>query len=226
MTEMVVLLERRAAAEDRPLVAGDLRRRAAEAVLVTGDAARAVRIYEEVFEATPEDDIAATRLRALYEAQGRERDLARLLERQIDAATSPDARTRLRVELARLQGDRFGAPRDAAITLRAILDEEPGHLQAAATLADLLEKGGDFEELAALLGEQIEAAKERGDRAAEVAALLRQGRALRGAAGDAGEGPRGLRRSARPPAVRAAGARQLGASRARRGGLDGRRASR
>ena len=56
-----------------------------------------------------------------------------------------------------------GAPRDAVETLRAVLDEEPAHEGAVRALSTLLEKTAQFEELADLLAQQVDRARDRGD---------------------------------------------------------------
>ena len=87
--------------------------------------------------------------------------------------TSAVERSQHRLDLAQIQEAKFGAPRDAVETLRAILEEEPMHEGAVRALSSLLEKTGQDEELAELLASQIERAKERGDVPAEVSLRVR-----------------------------------------------------
>ena len=112
------------------------------------DAARAITLYEEILDAEPSDAQAAAALRTLYADAGRDKDLARLLSRLVDVATTQEERATLRIELARLQADRFRAPDDAIETLRGILDEDPSHPQAVLTLSQLFEQTGRDAELA------------------------------------------------------------------------------
>jgi len=139
------------------------------------DAGRAMTLYEEILDAEPTDEPAATALRALYEQAGRDRDLARLLTRLIDVATGQKERADLRVELARLQADRFHAPDDAIETLRAILDEEPAHGDAVLRLSQLYEQTARNDELAELMKSQLDVAREHRDVAAELRLLVRLG---------------------------------------------------
>jgi tetratricopeptide (TPR) repeat protein len=127
------------------------------------DLPRAIEIYEGILEETPGDRAASQNLRDLYVREGRDKDLAKLFELLIETAESSGERSQHRLDLARLQEAKFGAPRDAVETLRAILEEEPAHEGAVHALSSLLEKTEQYEELAELLTSQIERARERGD---------------------------------------------------------------
>jgi golgin subfamily B member 1 len=158
-----------------------LKHRAAEVLAgKVGDKARAIGLYEEILEQDPQETEAASKLRALYEGEGRERDLAKLLLHLIDTADSPDKRSVLRLDLARLQDQRFESAKDAADTLRAILDEEPGHVEAVRALSTLFEKSGLDEELADLLTDQIRLAESRGDNDGALALQIRLGEVFEG----------------------------------------------
>ncbi len=139
------------------------------------DPAKAIELFEQLFEDDPNDEDAADALRVLYDQEGRYQDLGRLLERLIDVATSPSIRSALRLELARLTEDRF-ASRDSAIDLlRAVLDDDPSQEQAVERLSDLYERTQRDEDLADLLTRQIEDARDRGDLAAELRFQVRLG---------------------------------------------------
>ncbi len=88
------------------------------------DPGRATSLYEEILDSEPTDAPAALSLRTLYSQAGRDRDLARLLMRLIDVATAQGERANLRLELAKLQSEKFRSQDDAIETLRAILDED------------------------------------------------------------------------------------------------------
>jgi tetratricopeptide (TPR) repeat protein len=174
--EVVTLLLRRAelAADGADALA--LKKRAAEVLTdKIGDLPRAIALYEDVLDSEPTDATAAGRLRGLYGQARRDRDLGKLLERLIDVATSPRERSVLRMELAKLEEEKFAAPDDAVDTLRAVIEEEPGNQDAILALSALLEKTGKDAELAELLKSQLEAAKERGDTGAELGLLVRLG---------------------------------------------------
>jgi tetratricopeptide (TPR) repeat protein len=137
------------------------------------DVPRATSLYEDILEGEPNDAEAAQVLRRLYAEAERYKDLARLLSRLVDVAASQEQRAKLRLELAELQNGRFKAPEDAIETLRAILDEDPTHAQAALILSQIFEQTGRDAELAELLKAQLDAARDRSDAAAELALLVR-----------------------------------------------------
>jgi tetratricopeptide (TPR) repeat protein len=171
--EVAAILLRRADLETAPEM-GILQHRAAE--VITGklsDAPRAIGIYEAILEAEPSDRLASANLRELYSREGRDRDLSRLLELLVETSESSAERAMHRLDLAKLQDEKFGSARDAAETLRAILEEEPAHEGAVLALSHLLEKTSQDEELAELFTSQIEGARERGDSGAELTLRVR-----------------------------------------------------
>jgi tetratricopeptide (TPR) repeat protein len=184
--EVVRLLLRRAELSVDAGAALSLKHEAARAIAEKlHDPERAASLYEEILETDPSDGPAATALRTLYAAGGRHKDLGRLLARQVDVATTAEQRSALRLELAELQRDRFGAPEDAIETLRSILDEDATHPEAVLRLSQLYEQTGSDAELADLLKSQLDAAKDRGDLGTELALLVRLGEVQEGRLGDA-----------------------------------------
>ena len=149
------------------------------------DPGRATSLYEEILDSEPTDAPAAMALRTLYSQAGRDRDLARLLMRLIDVAGAPAERASLRLELSKLQSEKFRAQDDAIETLRAILDEDASHPEAVLTLSQLYEKTGRDAELAELLKAQLDGARDRGDVATELRLLVRLGELQEGRLGDA-----------------------------------------
>jgi tetratricopeptide (TPR) repeat protein len=185
--EVVALLLRRAELAPRPEDGVPLRHRAARVLAEQmNDEARAIKLYEEILESVPDDRDAASGLRALYEKSGRTKDMAALLERQIERATSAAERSALRMDLAKLQDEKFDAPADAVKTLRALLEEDATHGDAVIMLSKLLERTGRDEELAELLDSQTKLASERGDVSAELALRVRLGELYEGKLKDAG----------------------------------------
>jgi golgin subfamily B member 1 len=184
--EVVKLLLRRAELADVPEQQITLKHRAAVlAGSELSDTPRAIELYEQILEQDPNDEDAAARLRTLYAAAGKQKELGKLLELLIDNAKSAEARSTLRLDLAKLQEERFKAPQDAIDTLRAILDEDPTQAQAVLALSELYEKTGKDEELAELLDAQIKHAKERSDAAAELTLTVRLGEVYEGRLKDA-----------------------------------------
>ncbi|HVU03518.1 MAG TPA: tetratricopeptide repeat protein [Polyangiaceae bacterium] len=152
-----------------------------------GDTAKAVEIYAALFEDDPTDAAAAGALRTLYEGGKKNKELAKLLERLIDVATSPAERGTLRMELATLRSSRFSDVDGAVDLLRAVIEEEPARAEAVSTLSTLYEGAQRYDELAGLLGDQIAAAKARGDGEAELSFSLRLGDVYENRLGDRGK---------------------------------------
>ncbi|MEN9580662.1 MAG: hypothetical protein RJA70_3671, partial [Pseudomonadota bacterium] len=141
---------------------------------------RAVEIYAQLFEDDPLDAAAASALRTLYSDLGRVDELARLLERLVDIADTPAARSSLRIELAFLNRDKFKSVDAAVELLRVVLDDEPGNSNAVVLLSRLYEEAERDEELADLLNDQIAAAADRGDRTAQLQFEVRLGEIYEG----------------------------------------------
>ncbi len=171
--EVALLLLRLAELENAREMA-DVQHRAAKVIVEKlDDLPRAIEIYEGILEQDPSDRVASQSVRDLYLREGRDKDLAKLLELLIETSASSSERAQHRIDLAQLQEEKFGAPRDAVETLRAILEEEPTHEGAVRALSTLLEKTGQDEELADLLSSQIDRARDRGDLPTEMALRVR-----------------------------------------------------
>jgi golgin subfamily B member 1 len=174
------------------LVAGDalpfstpvrrgMRRRAARVALDRlDDADRGIALYLALLDEDPRDGEAVERLGATYATLGRVRDLLRLRERQIAAATSDEERLPLRLDAARLH-DRLGESDAGIAALRANLSEDPVHVATVEALAAALDRAGKPGDLRDLLADQAERAEKDGRtaRAAELwsrAAVLAEAR--------------------------------------------------
>ncbi|MEP7050833.1 MAG: tetratricopeptide repeat protein [Pseudomonadota bacterium] len=179
-----LLVKRSELGADAATVRG-LRRKAAEIARdKLAQPAKAITLYEQLFEDDPNDVDASNSLRALHARANRFDDLGRLLERLVDLAESPAARSALRLELAKLSEERFSAPDTAIELLRAVLDDEPGRGDAVVALSELYEKTKRDEELADLLSTQISGAQERADVAAELSFQVRLGEVYDSRLGD------------------------------------------
>ena len=173
--EVVDLLLRRAELEADGKAIADLRHRAAKVAREhLQDDARAVSLYEELFEADAQDQEASSALRNLYASLGKRRELGKLLQTLIDTTDTETTRSQLRIELAKLQ-DAMGDAPAAIETLRSVLEENRGHADAVVALSELLEKSGKDDDLAELLHAQIELTGARGDTAAELVLQVRLG---------------------------------------------------
>jgi tetratricopeptide (TPR) repeat protein len=157
----------------------DLRELRHRAAVLAGerlqDPRKASEIYAALLEEDPSDTRASDALRvALVEAE-RWGDLARLLGTLIDVAESREERLALRLELANLYVERQQDDASAIEQLRLVLEEDPGNADAVLALGRLYEKNGRDEDLADLLSQQIDAARERGDTQGAIKLLGRLG---------------------------------------------------
>ena len=150
-----------------------------------GDSTAAIELYETIIENNPSDAQAAAALRDLYAQNKQDRELGRLLSRLIDVATTTGERTKLRLELARLQA--VTSSDDAIETLRGVLDEEAGDKDAVLLLSQLYEKAGRDEDLAELLRSQIDFAEERKDAKSALTLTVRLGEIYESRLGDVGK---------------------------------------
>ncbi len=135
----------------------------------------AIELFERIFEDDPNARDAAQALRDLYPQENAWEKLGKLLERLIELSETPDARSALRIELAKLSEERFKKPERAIDLLRQVLDEQPDNADAVVQLSELFERTARDEELAELLSSQIRAASGRGDQAAELRYQVRLG---------------------------------------------------
>jgi tetratricopeptide (TPR) repeat protein len=142
-----------------------------------GDFAHAARLYGELHAEAPADRAFWEALAEVYRRQGDAARLAALVAEVVDSVD--DARERAQLRLERIRAlRRSGALDDGAAVreLREVLDEAPGHLEAAQWLADLLEARGDTAELVALLALQLDAARDRADASSVASLALRLGK--------------------------------------------------
>lgn len=182
------LLVRRAELRADAGVLRELRLRAATiAQEQLKDVPRAIELFEHLFEDEPTDTQASNALRGLLAQAERWDQLGRLLERLVDIADAPSERSALRLELARLNRERFELPDVAIELMRAVLDDDPSRSEAVVVLSELYEQTDRDEELAELLKEQTVAAKERGDTEAELTFEVRLGEIYESRLGDRGK---------------------------------------
>ena len=175
--EVVTLLLKRAEAEIDAEKSVALRHRAADVANdKLNDKPRAISLYEAILEQEPSDERAQQRLRALYAEAEKWTELGKLLSTLVDNAGTAEARATLRLALAKLQEEKFESPRDAIDTLRAILDEDADHEEAAEALGSIFDRGGQDADLAELQMQRVERARARGDSFVELQRMVRLGR--------------------------------------------------
>ncbi|HEY8041183.1 MAG TPA: hypothetical protein VIF15_15360 [Polyangiaceae bacterium] len=135
-----------------------------------GDDAAALRTYQRALAEMPEDDLVAERLarvvtrRAQAPGSGGLGELASLLAKRIDRASSPGAAQAMSFELAALLVDIGQEPARATSLLESAIAEEGDHVPALRTLEALRRKAGESAPLARVLskqGEELQDARAR-----------------------------------------------------------------
>jgi cellulose synthase operon protein C len=127
-----------------------------------GDDASALRTYQRALAEVPDDDLVAERLVRLVARRGQRPvggglgELATLMAKRIERASSPSATQALSFDLAALLVQIQQEPARAASLLEAILAEQSDHLPALRTLEALRRRGGDPAPLARVLGREGE----------------------------------------------------------------------
>ena len=102
----------------------------------------------------------------LHGRLGHHVELAEILNRRIEIATEPSARSDLRRRLALVQIKEFNAKREGLATLRVALEETPEHAGSRESLEGLLDDPELFEEVAEALEPVYRAAGDHGKLAA------------------------------------------------------------
>ncbi|HEY5945057.1 MAG TPA: tetratricopeptide repeat protein, partial [Kofleriaceae bacterium] len=112
------------------------------------DPARGVKAWHRVLELTPKNRNALDSLARLYRANGKWKELADILGRQIPLVLVDDTAraAELAMERAEILEEKLGAPVDAIRAFETLLrDINPNHLEAHTALRRLHEARGDFE---------------------------------------------------------------------------------
>lgn len=138
-----------------------------------GDLALAAATYERLRQRDPADRAVWEPLLDVYRMLGDHDALARLIDQTVEHVFDQGARTRLRIERARIVLADPARAEEAVAALRGVLDEDPDDATATTLLADLYERLGRAEDLAALLARQFDHARDAGDEATTAALGLR-----------------------------------------------------
>ncbi|MDP3277612.1 MAG: hypothetical protein Q8Q09_20690 [Deltaproteobacteria bacterium] len=140
-----------------------------------GDQAKAVEIYEALFEREPSERSVWEPMLAGYRAlEAWDRLASQIMVVREHVYDVPE-RNRLRVERAGILARTPATQDEAAETLRACLEDDPGDVDAANLLADLLETNNRTAELDEFLQWQLDRARDRGDVRTVVSLSLRLG---------------------------------------------------
>jgi len=110
----------------------------------------AVWMLESLLEMDPRHPWAMRRLRQSYTALERFEDLANLLRRGVEFATTEGQRQELKEKLAQVLSEKLGRHGEARDLLREVVVLSPGNRAARQTLQKMLLQAGDFGELEAM----------------------------------------------------------------------------
>jgi tetratricopeptide (TPR) repeat protein len=158
----------------------DLAREAAEALVATGEVARAVETYRRVLAFEPASSELLARVDELLAAQGSPEERLSLYESALAQAGTKKRRHELLHAIARLRRKDLADPRGAAETLTAMIRENPLDAAAHDALVDVLAELGDR----AALSKELERALSWADGEKRTSILVRLARE-RGLGGDA-----------------------------------------
>ncbi len=109
---------------------------------------QATRPLEQVIEVEPDNREALAQLKEIYTKKRSWKSLFEVLRREAELASDPAARLSLRVELARLAGDRLHRHADAIGLWREVLAQDPRAEGALDALEKLAEREKDWASLA------------------------------------------------------------------------------
>ena len=130
-----------------------LRRRAGEMLAERGDHARAIDVYRGVLDEMPNDIEALQRTAELCQQEGRVPEALSLRLRELELIEDVDRRLQLRLDHSRLTGA-LEAQGGRVASLKANLDDAPGHEQSLDELTSVLDERGRHDELTDILTEQ------------------------------------------------------------------------
>ncbi len=127
-----------------------------------GDDASAARTYQRALAEAPDDELCAERLTRVLARRGLQPggqglgELAALLGRRVERASSPQVAQALSFELAALLVEIDKEPLRAVSLLESAVAEQPDHVQALRTLEALRRRAGELSPLSRVLFKQGE----------------------------------------------------------------------
>jgi len=131
------------------------------------------KAYERLLELEPGEPHIWQPLLEVVRRMNDQNRLERILKNTAQDVFDIPLRSKLRIEHASLLRGHPDRADEAVDLLRAVLDDDSDHAQAAEMLADLFQEAGRRDDLVGLLETQLEAAKERSDAVAGVRFALR-----------------------------------------------------
>lgn len=112
--------------------------------------------YRTVYDSEPDNATALGALERLYRQAGRWTELLDVYAKKRELATEPSERRAILFEIARLQEEQAGDPKQAIDTYVAMLDEAPDDVQALSALDRLYRGTESWEQYAEVLRRRIE----------------------------------------------------------------------
>jgi tetratricopeptide (TPR) repeat protein len=134
---------------------------------------RALRVYAKVLDDEPAEPRALGPALALYRKLGKKKEWLARVEHAIALVETVEERSALRLEQAQALLEQKGGERKAIEVLEELVLDDPGRREASELLAKLYEKAGRHDDLARLLGADLDAAAERGDHETSAAVGIR-----------------------------------------------------
>lgn len=117
---------------------------------------QATKPYETILEFDPDHREALSRLKDIYTKKRAWNRLYDVMRKEVTLASDPTVRLDLRIELAKLAGDRLHLNDDAISFWSEIVDEAPETTGALDSLEKLAERGKDWKALAKALSLKVE----------------------------------------------------------------------
>jgi tetratricopeptide (TPR) repeat protein len=140
-----------------------------------GSSDKAVDLYRRILEKDPHDEVAAGRLRSLFEQSERFQDLRDFMMDQLNTAESDDKRIGILKALAALDETRFGELDDAVGHLNDVILMRPDDAEVVESLQRLYHKTERWQDLVELLEAQVDRARESGHTESELRLLVEIG---------------------------------------------------
>lgn len=138
----------------------ELRRRAADMLIERGELGRAIDVMRGVLDERPDDMEALQLVASMCEKEGRVTEALALRLRELSLVEDVDRRLQLRLDHSRLTGA-LEAQGGRVASLRANLDDVPGHEASIEELSVVLDERGKHADLVDILSEQAKRLEER-----------------------------------------------------------------
>lgn len=145
-----------------------------------GQHSTAISLCEHVLEQAPDRVETVNLLAQLYESQGELEPLVALLRRELERKRPLERRLETRLELARVLGLQRASFSERVATLKANLEETPGHEPTVEALSAVLMEAGRAKDLYEVLCEQAELVESQKQRDRAAALFAQAGHLARG----------------------------------------------